>query len=994
MARYKLYLVEFLVIVLINEFGFEFGGGRGLGTSMKLRVDAAPPQACSTQFSDRVTTGLQADYQFNENLSRGLTFPGSFNQATGTYSQYFGNISLTSAQYWCTQSAGLCLGNPTVTNTPVNGFPASTVGSLHQAALAADPFVNGWSFAFWYRKTTFNTKGMMMAMSACGATGISFEPTADESYGTTFVNLCDCGYNYGPGNPFCIYENVVTQIVNPGASDQFEYFFGPNILNTRAFLGMQGNLDLIGSGVPATDQPNSGYTYTQATGQVTNTGLHYYVHTINYETEEFIDYLDGVNIGHSFAGEGITLWDPTQPVDPGIINSNNWQAQTGVSGKYCTTNPSSPNPTYYLCYQRNYGLPLQFTFGSNTASQFWEGEIRYFGVYSDALSSSQIIQNFEAGPPNSPPLALPLALSINQCTGNSTGTFSMNVNDVDQTELGCVRTVTVLITDLPPSDEGILYISTDTQHVIWTAITAVTNTFYPVNALYQFQNNPFNFLSYQAFITYQAYDQVLFSGNGLITITVSAGQAFTPPISLNQTFTAYSNGAYEIIMTQIFGGCPETQQELLSTRQWIIVSIGSSGASLTKVTHFGNLYLYNTTTTLGGKTVIGKPVTTLPYARDNSTGLRGYLDSQPNGQLVYIPSTSTARSGTNLIYQDNFKFRAVFAENPATFLGVVTINYLNNLQAIPSNVTAIENILTEIRMQGNDHTYDSNNILRPNIPLSSVLDTAVVQAISGALTGTFYVVLNPMISTDKIVLNSTHLPFAVPLDLVTGLSQSGRLFYESPLNVSGNSLAFLIFYIANSTGYRSSSMQITISVSPVNLAPWWTTTSIQQITGSGPVNYPILAGYNIGHVYWDLPLLFTFQVVDLDPFILPFTFNISLTPQFLLSNIGTTVTLPGAPVGQPSANLAYFYSGRNGLNSTNIVIPGNSHSQISFYSNGQNANTNLLGRTITVKMGTNTTLGVVQTLQLQTSDNDPFNPLSAYFQISFIPWTGYINPIP
>ena len=174
----------------------------------------------------------------------------------------------------------------------------------------------GWSFELWYRKTTQNTVGVMMAMTACGATGITLQPASTVSYGIPLVNLCDCGYPYQKfdSNPECFYSEY-ERIVNPGQSNAYTYFYGPIILNTRAFFAAQGNLDLIGSGVPALNNPRSGFVYTEATGHVTNIGLHHYVHTINYPNQEYVDYLDGNVVGHSTANEGITLWDPYTPFD-------------------------------------------------------------------------------------------------------------------------------------------------------------------------------------------------------------------------------------------------------------------------------------------------------------------------------------------------------------------------------------------------------------------------------------------------------------------------------------------------------------------------------------------------------------------------------------------------------------------------------------------------------------------------------------------------------
>ena len=983
----------------------------------KWAMDAASPVACSSQFSDRYTTGLVGDYQFNEGLANPLART-SFNQATSPMSRLFGNISLTSALYWCsnTNTAGICLTNPATSGIPLRGFPASTVTGLNIPALGFENQINivgGWSFEFWYRKTSQNTVGIMMATTACGTNVIMLQPASTESYDAQTVNLCDCGQNYAPfmdtcgtaggqtdnfspSNPYCFYQECV-QIVNPGQSDQFTYFYGPNIVNTRAFLGAQGNEDLIGSGVPATGRPDfPGFVYTQASTQITGLGLHHYVHTINYPEEQYIDYLDGKIIGTSTTPEGITFWDPYTPFDlqPGFLNFNLWQSQINIISTWCTLHPSVPDPEYYPCDQRIYGPPLQFSFGSNTAEQFWEGEIRYFGIYSQTLTGAQVIQNYEAGPPNSPPVANPFTETINQCSSNSTGSFLLDVVDSDVSELGCIRTITARILLLPPSDQGTLFVSTDVLHAVWTPVTTL-GIYYPITALWQFQNNPSNFLDYSALINFQGFDGVDVSRAGLLTINVVAQQAINPPVSLNLTMTIYAGGGYQVNITQIPGGCPNTQTELLHTQQWLILAIGISQPTQV-TTSGGTLYLYNSSSQATGRQVIGQKVTTLPFLHDNSTGLRGYLDSVPTGELVYTTTAKFPHSGSNVAYADSFKFRAIFNTHPAIQLGYVQLQILNPLQAIASTVTIVENTLGEIRLQGNDHTYDANNILKPSIPIVSVLDMAVVQSISAI--GTFYVVLNPLISPQKIVLNSTHLPFSIPLNLVTGLSQQGRLFYLPPVNASGINLSSLTFYIANATGFRSASSTVSISISPVNLAPYWTTASIYQVTSSGNKNYPIFTNGSIGHVYWDLPLIFKFKVVDPDPFLLPFSFNITLTPKNVLgpssgSSGKTTLIMPGA-LG-PSANLAYFYSGRNGYFSP-------LQNGFQFYANGMITNSAMLDGTgtgpnvgsIQVMMGTNTTLGLIQTIHLWTCDNDPTNPLTGTFNVSFIPWIGFINPVP
>ena len=184
--------------------------------------------------------------------------------------------------------------------------------------------------------------------------------------------------------------------------------------------------------------------------------------------------------------------------------------------------------------------------------------------------------------------------------------------------------------------------------------------------------------------------------------------------------------------------------------------------------------------------------------------------------------------------------------------------------------------------------------------------------------------------------------------------------------MSGINLASLTFYIANATGYRSATAEISINVSPVNLAPWWTTTLIIQQTSAGPKDYEIFNNGSIGRVYWDLPLLFTFQVFDLDPFLMPFTFNISLSPFNLLSPGKTSISLPGATGS--SGNLAYFYSGRNGIGSIY------QNSQIAFYANGMITNSAIFDKTIRIVMGSNTTLGIPQTLQLVVCDNNSTIP--------------------
>ena len=134
---------------------------------------------------------------------------------------------------------------------------------------------------------------------------------------------------------------------------------------------------------------------------------------------------------------------------------------------------------------------------------------------------------------------------------------------------------------------------------------------------------------------------------------------------------------------------------------------------------------------------------------------------------------AAAHSGTNLIYTDSFKFRAIFALKPSLVVGTISIILLNNLQAISETQTVVENVITEIRVSGNDHTYDSNNIFKPNVTISSVLDTAVIQSISGPETGTFYVVLNPLVSSEKIILNSTHLPFIIPFNVALDYHNRG-----------------------------------------------------------------------------------------------------------------------------------------------------------------------------------------------------------------------------
>src|SRR6185437_1487311 len=97
----------------------------GIGIlSLNLTVVCAI-QACTGQFNDRVTSGLVADYQFNENLQN-IAAHGIINRASSGKGLFFPNISLINSLYCCADNAGLCFNDPASTGIAVTDFPART----------------------------------------------------------------------------------------------------------------------------------------------------------------------------------------------------------------------------------------------------------------------------------------------------------------------------------------------------------------------------------------------------------------------------------------------------------------------------------------------------------------------------------------------------------------------------------------------------------------------------------------------------------------------------------------------------------------------------------------------------------------------------------------------------------------------------------------------------------------------------------------------------
>ena len=465
----------------------------------------AQENVCTQPFSNRVTTSfLVAEYQFNDRI---------LNPAASVAVNSRADILSTTANLevqnsvWCEGRVGICLTETSLVG--FTGFPVSSPYgfsgfSVLANTFASQPFEYGYTIEFWFRKTQNSKAGVMYALTSC-------QEPMEVSVKSNLITLAECsnvptnqintkafaastgateGFasitlndNYYDANyKWQVGSRAEVSLAVPGGLDPFAtsypevhsnglHYYAHTIVGAPNYeedgcISVPGDID----GIYASHFPGGG-AFRQSVVQVGCESFNYWTYSDFIDGQIYFDTSKDANvIGYRASSENYDTvnaqlqqnyhsnWNPWLPFigspwiqGPGC-DPNYWRQQIRAPNPNCQD--SSQPPTYSQALNLVFGN-YQSEADSSDSAQQWQGEILYFAIQRTVLSASAIKRNWEAGPPNTPPVSSEITINMAYCQATS-GNFVLDIFDWDSNQLKCSNNVmTGIIKTFPTGVPGL-----------------------------------------------------------------------------------------------------------------------------------------------------------------------------------------------------------------------------------------------------------------------------------------------------------------------------------------------------------------------------------------------------------------------------------------------------------------------------------------------------------------------------------------------------------
>lgn len=479
-------------------------------------------------------------------------------------------------------------------------------------------------------------------------------------------------------------------------------------------------------------------------------------------------------------------------------------------------------------------------------------------------------------------------ISMKQCDLVSS-IFFLPVNTNNSLYIPCPGGLNFTILNEPPfpTTQGTLTQSSTGLTGTFVAITTNVSTF-PWNQRYQFVPPPFNSKNLTFTWTYRANTgfseaPIPYSPTSVFTVFVDASDAPLPVATPVRTFNIQA-GQYGIInVTGSQGGCPSQNRFSFLTSLIVTAHAGASP------TQNGSLFFYDSTQPNNVGARVPSAGIVVQSVSGTVNGISGtyssYVDPGPGLMLVYnaaFPTGSALNTNSNILGHDSFYFFLQNSQRISTAAGKIQITIINPLQGVSQVLTIQEN------------AQNTPLILRGiNVP-----------------TGTVGVITN-LTGQGTILFHALPISYPFTIAFEPGADQTPpNLVYNPPVNVSGNALGVVHFYMSYPGGLRSpSSYSVTFNVLQVNQPPWF------EITPLPPVH--IVTDGRVSNVTQGTQQAFNVTLHSLEFPLMPYTLTVSVTSPSIFSmccqgNIPYYRTVSG---GNQNSSSLILYAQRDLLNS-------------------------------------------------------------------------------